>query len=77
MTETPQTLRLDVAKYEAYLADTDLTEDEKRAFLEALWSVIISFVDLGFSVLPCEKTIENKTLGAQDVVHLTHAQDHE
>lgn len=46
------TLSLDVALYESYLADQHLAEDQKRALLEALWSIIVGFVDLGFSVEP-------------------------
>ena len=43
-------IKLDVAKYQHYLDDADLTPDEKRQFIEALWAVIVAFVDLGFGV---------------------------
>lgn len=49
------TLTLDVALYEGYLADRDLDEGQKRALLEALWSIIVGFVDLGFAVEPAAK----------------------
>jgi len=45
-------LTLDVALYEHMLADSDLTEDQKREFLETLWSIIVGFVDLGFGIDP-------------------------
>lgn len=46
------TLTLDVALYDAYLADSDLGEAQKRDLLEALWAIIVGFVDLGFAVEP-------------------------
>lgn len=46
------TLTLDVALYETYLADKNLGEAQKRELLEALWSIIVGFVDLGFAVEP-------------------------
>lgn len=45
-------LRLDVSLYEKHLAGSDMTEEEKRAFLETLWSIIVGFVDLGFGIDP-------------------------
>lgn len=33
-----------------YLADADLTEAEKREFIETMWSIVLAFVDLGFEV---------------------------
>ena len=34
--------------YWAYLDDMDLTDDQKTSILEALWSIMAAFVDLGF-----------------------------
>ncbi len=50
------TLTLDVAFYESYLEDGDLSEEQKRELLEALWSIIVSFVDLGFGIHPLQQT---------------------
>lgn len=72
MTEQPKSLSIDVAKYEAYLADCDLTDPEKEQFLLALWDVVIAFVDLGFSVHSLDNPAENQTFEPQDVVHLNH-----
>ena len=70
-------LTLDVALYEHMLADSDLTEDQKREFLETLWSIIVGFVDLGFGIDPvglacgqnpetsCGQTSESVTLTAE------------
>ncbi len=51
-------LTLDVALYENYLTDSDLSEDQKREFLETLWSIIVAFVDLGFGVHPLQQASE-------------------
>lgn len=33
-----------------YFDDTNLTDDEKREFIQAIWYIMVSFVDLGFDV---------------------------
>jgi hypothetical protein len=48
---------LDVALYESYLADSGMTEDQKREFLELLWSIIVGFVDLGFAIDPVQQAV--------------------
>jgi hypothetical protein len=48
-------LTLDVARYEAMLADPVLSEAERRAFLEALWGIVVAFVDLGFDIHPLQQ----------------------
>ncbi len=44
--------------YERYLKDGDLAEEQKHAFLEKLWSNIVTFVDLGFGVEPVQQAID-------------------
>lgn len=68
---TPKpTLTVDVEKYQAYLDGSDMTEAQKEEFLQALWSIIVSFVELGFGVHPlqevCGKTPEIEGQGAKD-----------
>ena len=54
--KTPQKIvEIDWALYETYLAEADLTEDEKRQFLEALWSIVTAFVDLGYGIHPLQE----------------------
>ncbi len=48
------TLTVDVEKYQAFLDGADMTEVQKEEFLQALWSIIVSFVDLGFGVHPLQ-----------------------
>ena len=43
-------LPVDVAKYQGMIDDPDLTEDQKRQFVEALWTILVAFVDLGFEL---------------------------
>lgn len=50
-----KTLTIDWALYEGTLKDSGLSEAEKREFLEALWSIIVSFVDLGFGIHPLQQ----------------------
>ena len=50
-TELPlSALTFDVTRYDKYLADCDLTEEQKQEFLETLWNIIVSFVDIGFGI---------------------------
>lgn len=46
---------LDVEKYKIFLDDPALSEAEKENFLQALWSIIVTFVDLGFGVHPLQE----------------------
>ncbi len=47
-------LTIDYALYEHHLENSDLTEDQKREFLDTLWNIIVNFVDLGFGVHPLQ-----------------------
>ncbi len=48
-------LSIDLDRYQSYLDDANVSESDKRLFIEALWTVVVSFVDLGFGVEPLEK----------------------
>ena len=52
---TPSVITVDYGKYEHFLETADLSEDQKREFIDALWSIIVSFVDLGFGVHPAQQ----------------------
>ena len=54
ITHPKPSLTVDVEKYQAYLDGTDMTEEQKEEFLQALWSIIVSFVELGFGVHPVQ-----------------------
>ncbi len=53
-TRKPTALSLDVDYYQSFLDDTDIPEDKKRELIETLWSIVVSFVDLGFGVHPVQ-----------------------
>lgn len=44
----PLALELDVARYKHELADLELTDEQANELLSILWSVMRSFVELGF-----------------------------
>ena len=48
-------LTVDYDLYAHYLEDSDLTEEKKREFLAALWTIICEFVALGFGVHPIQQ----------------------
>ncbi len=52
---TEPIVTVDYELYKHYLEDTDLDEQQKREILEALWSIITSFVSLGFGVHPLQE----------------------
>ncbi|WP_430436061.1 hypothetical protein [Oceanibaculum nanhaiense] len=71
---SPPVITVDYDLYAHYLEDSDLSEDQKREFLQALWNIIVAFVSLGFGVHPaqqveiaCGKSYEsaNKPLRAE------------
>ena len=41
---------VDVEKYQCYLDGWDVTQAEKEEFLQALWTIIVGFVEMGFGV---------------------------
>lgn len=75
-----QAIKVDVAKYQAWLDDPALSDQQREQIIEALWTIIMCFVDLGFGVSPlenaCGEVAESEgSCGhpAQDVVD---CQDH-
>lgn len=52
---THPVLEVDIEKYQSYLDNSDMTDAEKQAFLESLWTIIVNFVELGFGVHPVQE----------------------
>ncbi len=48
-------IHIDYERYEKFLENADLTGQEKREFIDALWSIIMEFVSLGFGVHPLQQ----------------------
>lgn len=51
--EAPAAPHLDPADYSEDMAGFDMTEEQKREFLEILWSIMRSFAEMGFTVDLC------------------------
>lgn len=47
-------VEFDVLKYQKYLDQMDLTAEQRQKFLEAIWTIIIAFVDLGYGIHPTQ-----------------------
>lgn len=47
-------LSIDWDMYLPLLEDTNIPDAEKRALIEAVWSIVMACVDLGFSVHPTQ-----------------------
>ena len=63
--EPPLALSIDWRLYEHHLAEDDLTDQEKREFIEALWYIIVSFVDLGFGIEPVNHALKAAAMSDQ------------
>ena len=49
---------VDVEKYRAWLDEADLTPAQEAEVLEALWSIVVMFVELGFGVHPLQEVYD-------------------
>lgn len=72
------TLQMDVEYYQAFLDDTDISDEQKKELIETLWNIVVTFVDLGFGIEPVQQAIEagqnhtqEKILSASDLVKQT------
>ena len=46
---------VDVERYQDYLDGADMTDAQKEEFLQALWSMVVAFVEMGFGVHPLQE----------------------
>lgn len=60
-------LTLDVELYESYLDDPSIEDADKRELIENLWSIMVSFVDLGFGIHPAQQTRVHHDAGDENV----------
>lgn len=44
----------DYRRYEHLLSDTDISPEDKRRVIEAIWDIVTSFIRLGFGVHPLQ-----------------------
>lgn len=50
-----RTIIVDVEKYDEYMRDTGMSPEQKEEFLRAMWTVVMTFVELGFGVHPLQQ----------------------
>ncbi|CUI01863.1 hypothetical protein [Leisingera aquaemixtae] len=50
------TLRFNWQDWLPYLEDSDASDEQKRELIEALWSIVIGFVDLGWDIKSTPET---------------------
>lgn len=62
-------------RYGAELTEFEISEDQKKELLIALWSIMQGFVDLGFSVKSGDKFTENADHGMDDVLNYLNLKD--
>lgn len=70
----PPTLTIDWDAYLPFFEDEDISEADKHEMIEALWSIVVNFVDLGFGVHPvqqaCGQAVSLAELPKTDVLEL-------
>jgi len=66
-------LRFDWRDWLPYFADVDIPLDQKRELIETLWSLVCSFVDLGYQLNPkqiiCGEALDLKAILEAAVLH--------
>lgn len=69
-------LDFNAEKYLGHIDEFDMTEEQKRELLGTLWSIMCSFVQLGFDLKNCGQILESFAEAAQgdsDAVHSLHS----
>lgn len=49
-TQTPLVLGFDEAEFQHFINDMNIPDEQKTEFLETLWNIVVTFVDLGFGM---------------------------
>ena len=65
----------DAAKYRTHLASLALTDEQERELLETLWSIMYSFVELGFRVDVCSALFDEPEIVAGDDSGIVRSED--
>jgi len=72
-------LTIDYEKYAHFLEEADLTENQKREFLQTIHDIILSFIDLGFGVHPlqqaCGQGGDNSSKAASSILSVLRYPD--
>jgi len=67
-------LSLDWERFGTHLDASDLTDAQKREFLKTLWSLVVSFVDLGLGLHPLQLIMDNSCEQKSDLAGLIAAE---
>lgn len=70
-------LHFNAAEYLAFLAEADATEEQKIAFLEAVWHIVVNFVDMGFRIHPLQQAIAEKDVLESDSISMLKSDNSE
>lgn len=66
----PLTLTIDWELYAHHLEHSDLSDNEKEKLIQTLWSIVVSFVDLGFGIAPSQTALsESERTDEQTALH--------
>lgn len=81
-TKTPITfpkLEIDYELFNKEIENTNLTDEQKREYLQIVWSFVVDCVDMGFGIHPVQQACEQKlvsdkllTSSFQNVVNSDH-----
>ncbi|WP_139198882.1 hypothetical protein [Xaviernesmea oryzae] len=71
----PPALAFDYERYKGQVEDFDMTDDQKRELLETLWSIMKSFVELGFSAEHCGQILATFNIAAEDASDAVESAD--
>jgi len=71
-------LRVDWMDWLPYLDDEDISQEQKREWIETVWSIVLAFVDLGFDIKStpeiCGEEIDLHAILTAGVLNLEDAQ---
>ncbi len=56
-------LTLNVDDYRQYVEALNLSEEQEQELLQTLWTIIVSFVDLGFGIEPVQQATKSRARG--------------
>jgi hypothetical protein len=62
-------LQFDPDEFMHFIKDENLSEEQARALLEAIWNIVIAFVDLGFGLGPFRLAVDGSVSGGENGMH--------
>ena len=68
-------LTVDVERYQSYLDGMDVSDERKEEFLRALFSIVMTFAELGFGVSPTQQVEVQEPCGKDEKCENQHPKD--